>query len=391
MVFALRRVEQLEENGFSVQQGARIAGLDGLRGVAIITVVLAHWFQRFRLLPFPLPLIDGVELFFVLSGFLITAILLREYDRTGGIRLLRFALRRALRILPPLAVYLAVVAGFYAACKEPVPWRSLGTVGLMLANLTSHPLPAMAGHLWSLSVEEQFYLLWPPALLFCLRFRGRRAAVGLALACVAASPLFRIGCAVLHNPFLQHRAAILLPGRMDSLLAGSLLALLTGNERFETAYGRLQRYLWLAPLYVLLISPTLRVLVGNRYTLTVGYTFEAFAAALLVAWLIRSPETRISRVLGWRPLALLGIASYSVYLYQSAVIYQWPAALGGHRPPVVLLMVLLTGFLAYVAVEAPVEWWRHRRRRKVQVARPSIAQVTMPEVEMSASQEVAAG
>ena len=364
------------------RQGARIASLDGLRGVAIITVILAHWFQRFPLLPIPLPLVDGVELFFVLSGFLITAILIREYDRTGGIGLLRFTLRRALRILPPLGVYLAAVVAVYLEWKQPVPWRLLGAAGLMLANLTPQALPAMAGHLWSLSVEEQFYLLWPPALLLCLRFRGRSAALGLAAAGVAASPLFRIGCAVLHIPFLQHRAAILLPGRMDSLLAGSLLALLSGDERFEKICEKLQGYLWLTPLFVLLISPTLRVLVGNRYTLTVGYTFEAIAAALLVAWLIRNPETPMSQALGARPLAQLGMASYSVYLYQSAVIYQWPAVLGGNRPPVVLILALLTGFLAYAAVEAPVERWRHRRQ-KTRAARPVIREIALPDVKVS--------
>ncbi len=343
----------------------RIKSLDGVRALAILSVILTHIQQQFAVFHIPVPVVDGVELFFVLSGFLITSMLLREAGGIGGIHLPHFYLRRATRILPPLLAYLCVVVVGFRVLGLPAPWAALGSSALFAANFYSQNPPATQ-HLWSLAVEEQFYLLWPLLLLACLRWGGRRAAGRAAVTLLLISPVFRTTVSVFHLPWINHREQFSLPGRMDSLLAGALLALLLGTPAWERFYERTGRYRFVAPLFFFAISPALRLLLGNLYTLSLGFTLESLAAALFFGSLLRNPGSLVSRALGWRPFAFFGVASYSIYLYQSAIILCWPTAWGGGHPAVAaFLTAVLAGLLAYLLVEVPVAFLRNRKPVRV--------------------------
>ena len=344
----------------STENPARIRSLDGIRAFAILTVILCHLLQRFVLISFPLPASDGVELFFVLSGFLITAMLLREYDRSGTVGLGRFYTRRIARILPPLLVYLGVIAIMYLLMRRSVPWPDLAGAALFVSNLWPHTAAYPTEHLWSLAVEEQFYLLWPPLLIGCLHYGGRRLLARVSILVIVLSPLFRVSLSLIHSLFLAHKQGILLPGRMDSLFAGCLLAVCIGSVRFERIYRRVERFWWTAPLFFLLLSPVLRVALGNAYTFTIGYTLESLVAAYFIVWVVRSPQSRTSRALSSRPIAFLGVTSYSTYLYQSPILHNWPAFAGYGNPVLAFAATLLAGIASFYLVEKPVFWLRNR-------------------------------
>ncbi len=346
-------------------QGARIRSLDGVRAFAIATVLLAHLQQRFRVVPFEIWAPDGVELFFVLSGFLITGILIREREDRGGVNMSAFYWRRATRILPALLVYLGVVSAVMIGSGQAPPWTAMASAALFAANLYPYEAPPFTQHLWSLALEEQFYLVWPLILLACLRWGGRRSATWASVIMIAASPVFRIAAGFFHPSLPVYRESILLPGRMDSLLAGAFLALCQGSALWNNIRKHVERFPWAAPLFFLLISPVLRSKFGNSYIFTVGYTAESIAAVFFLAWLLDRPGSLASRALSLRPVAFLGVASYSVYLYQSFVILQWPVDAGGAHPFRVLLAAVLVGLAAYFLVEVPVALLRNRQAGRV--------------------------
>src|SRR5664280_2047254 len=161
-----------------MKQG-RIPSLDGLRAVSIIIVVWAHARASSRLLG--LYAFFGVQIFFVISGYLITSLLLREHERTGTINLRTFYYRRMLRIFPAAYVYILAVAIVF----QP-PLHYLAYAFTYTSCYAGPHGPWMLSHLWSLSVEEQFYLLWPFALL--LAFPSRKRILWVVMLCV---PLLR--------------------------------------------------------------------------------------------------------------------------------------------------------------------------------------------------------
>src|SRR5436853_6665467 len=140
----------------------RIPSLDGLRAISITLVVLSHLVKWKHIALAPLQADGGlrVQIFFVLSGYLITKLLLTEYDRTSTISLREFYIRRAFRIFPAAFVFLAIVVPLY---WHEMRWYHVAAAFFYVANMDI-ARPWVFGHLWSLSIEEQFYLLWPLAL-----------------------------------------------------------------------------------------------------------------------------------------------------------------------------------------------------------------------------------
>ena len=190
---------------------ARIPQLDGLRAVAILAVMAHHLFH--------IPLLwGGVDLFFVLSGFLITGLLLNSKDASFPTYLARFYARRARRILPAYAAVLLLTAVLFGA--DFLRWWPYYLGAMNFLKPLQLPMPQTLQPLWSLAVEEQFYLLWPLALFLL----PRRALPWLAGALILIAPFLRYVC----TPFFSLHWAIymLLPFRMDSLATGALLALL---------------------------------------------------------------------------------------------------------------------------------------------------------------------
>jgi len=301
--------------------------------------------------------IVGVELFFAISGFIITLGLLQERGRYGRIDLAQFWLRRALRILPPFAVMCAGVAA--AAAAGVIPWSWPSFFGA-LSFTKNTPLLAggwFFGHTWSLSLEEQFYLLWPPLLA---AIATRRAELLLA-ALVMAAPALAQGAFVM-LPALQN----ILPYVPD-LAAGCWLAVML--QRPDRTFAR--RYLalpWRAPLLITSVSVALAAayLHNNGIDKAISAPLDALLTPLAAMALIAEltlHDGRLSAVLSWTPLRALGLVSYSLYLWQQLFfgppqdyrhVWLWSTW------PYNLFAALLCGVLAYWAVERPCAWLKSR-------------------------------
>ncbi len=298
--------------------GRHLPALDGLRAVAVFTVIVSH-------AGLAVPGDLGVSAFFVLSGFLITWLLLQEHRAAGTVSLRRFYTRRVLRIFPAYYAFLAV--SFAIDHFRGHPWGSgLGLSALFyIVNyfnaLHGHPPTAIA-HAWSLGIEEQFYLLWPMLLLVLLRGGTRRAALTLTVV-IAAVVLWRsvlyaglhVGSAYVYNAF---------DTRFDNLAVGCLLALCAGAPRFQGIAARLARSA-LAPLATLALIVASRTGLALTYHYTVGFTVDAVLIAIFIVQVLQLYRTRLWSWLETPVVRYLGVISYPLYLW-----HIW-ALTGGHH------------------------------------------------------------
>ena len=327
--------------------------LDGLRGVAILLVVLSHAH---------VPLFDGaflgVDLFFVLSGFLITSLLLLERQAHGRIDYVRFYRRRLLRLMPALALFL----GTYCLVA-PLLWPGLDDVYrdalVSLAYLADYGIaffdsPGTLLHMWSLSVEEHFYLVWPPLLMFLVRF-SRPGQVWRPIALLyLLSWLWRLLWVAHGQQFYE--IFFRFDTRASGLLAGSLLAALM-HERpafLRWLQERLPLAMWL-PLAVPLL---MELGWDNQGAMVWGITVVELATmVLLVAAQQRSGL--VYEMLSAPALVRLGTLSYGVYLWHYPVVrylradFSWPV--------VVVLTLAISIALAALSLHT-IERWAMRYR-----------------------------
>jgi peptidoglycan/LPS O-acetylase OafA/YrhL len=288
--------------------------LDGLRGIAILVVLGAHT---------GVPGFSeggggaGVTLFFVLSGYLITGLLLAERTRNGRVDLRAFYIRRALRLFPALAAVLIVVAALALAglmpqaAREGVDYRIvlLGVV-CYVANwvAVAGQSIGMLGHTWSLAVEEQFYILWPTLLLAGLRLGRQRLALIVLLLIFLDTP-YRL-LLDLNGGFMH--VFVGTDTRGDALLFGCVLAIL--ETRWHVAVG------WLGLVGVFALAALWPADPG------LGAQILFIPAAAIVSTLA---VAGCPTILAWRPLAFVGRISYGLYLWHGLVIWwslPWPVA-----------------------------------------------------------------
>jgi peptidoglycan/LPS O-acetylase OafA/YrhL len=272
----------------------------------------------------------GVHVFFVLSGFLITNLLLREHQRTSTISLREFYIRRAFRIFPAALVFLAVVVVIY---WHEMRWYHVGAALFYVANMDV-ARPWVFGHLWSLSIEEQFYLLWPLTLK---KWHRHRTAI---LLCVfLATPVFR---AALYA-FRVHNGIIgSLPAFSDQLAIGCLLAI------FAPQLPRI-RGTWALPMLLAIVFIPWFPATSAARTLFMLFVLQPLlnvSIAGIVLHVIQVPY----RALNWAPVAWLGQVSYSLYLWQE-VFCSNPALRQGYS---LALLALGAACLSYYLVEQPM-------------------------------------
>ncbi|MCT2583498.1 acyltransferase family protein [Actinophytocola gossypii] len=303
--------------GHTTGPRTHVPALDGLRGVAIIGVLVfhsGHLSGGFL----------GVDLFFALSGYLITDLLLREVHATGTVSLVAFWGRRVRRLLPALATVLAAVTVLVWAVGPPDlvrttlsdgPWVQLNLVNWhLLAESASYwdsfGASRVFEHLWSVAVEEQFYLVWP-ALLLVVAPRGRSWVAGVA---GVGSVLSLVSMVVLvsADPTRVYTGT---DTRAFSLLLGALVATLP-----VYAVGR-----WAGGVLAVLatglgVSWLLVDGVDSPWLFTGGLFAHSLASALLIWLCVRAPRTRVATALAWRPLRWLGLVSYSLYLWHWPVL-----------------------------------------------------------------------
>jgi len=285
--------------------------LDGLRGLAVLAVLAFHcYWPVFRAGTL------GVDLFFVLSGYLIAALLLEEHARAGRIDLRAFYARRVRRLFPALAVLLVAMAALPVVLPDFALARitrgAIPAVFFYVANWVQafqlRPL-GMLVHAWSLAIEEQFYALVLPVVLVArgLRLtRGRGAAILLGLAVAVA--LARAACfARGASTELLYHATIF---RADALLAGCALAMVLRLDPPGPAPRWLRSGAIASGLALVALAATLTA--GSAFLYLGGFTLVAALSAAVVAFAVHAPGVPL---LSWRPLSGLGRISYGVYLW----------------------------------------------------------------------------
>jgi peptidoglycan/LPS O-acetylase OafA/YrhL len=340
------------------------ASLDGLRAVCVLSVISLHS-EKFFHIPFPfterlyvmLGGFFGVDGFFVLSGFLITALLIEEWEIAGEISLRRFYLRRALRLLPALAL-MAAACAIYAATRadrgeaDPI-WRGVfGSVAYCANFLAAAGKDlSMLVHTWSLSTEEQFYLVWPLALGWMLRARWSRAAIiAVVVSGICAAALWRAWLFLNGASFA--RVLYAPETRADALLMGCLLGLLWSWRLLPaTPLWRLI-FRCLAIVASLYLAFRLMATMADMPQLYLGeFTLVAAAFAVVILELVDRPSKPFAWALENRVMVWLGRVSYGLYLWHPPVIYFWrergPSY--GVNGKAILLAQMIT-LLAVVAV-----------------------------------------
>lgn len=349
-----------------MRKNSRIPCLDGLRAVAIILVISNHLVHSSDMWIFNNPLsfvfsngVLGVFLFFVVSGFIITRMLIAEHEEYGEIRIGAFYWRRALRIVPVLYVYILSVVLLEPYTGIGVSAGSIVSAATFLQNVSPWADAWPFEHVWSLSVEEQFYLLWPLALSAALR-RGRGTAILLAIVLIAVATASRMGLFVFaHGSFLERRVGVLSICRMDALMFGCLAALTMGMPLFERVYRWATRAVWLLPVVPVLVSGLLAGAFGNYYTLSVGQAVDGACIVFYMTWLLRNPGSRAHAILNGRIMVHIGLVSYSLYIWQTYFLHRLNDGWSGSFP-VNLLVILLLAEASYWGIERPVRALRLR-------------------------------
>jgi len=292
----------------------------------------------------------GVRVFFIISGFLITSLLLHERADSGRISLRLFYIRRTLRILPAFCLFLGAVAILNALGIIQVPpgnWIYALTYTL---NFDPHP-PWVLGHLWSLSVEEQFYLLWP----LVMRFARPSVWTGVAMVSVFAG--IAIHATKLIDPALHYA----FPFVCGPIAMGCLLAIQApAIKRFIGASKFLSSdwfFLFAVPLIAVLDTPDFGT--AGRYIALVTNSL----VTLCVARLVFMPTGAVAQALNWSRVVRLGKLSYSLYLFQQLFLDSMSAAPILLPFPFNLLAALAAGIGCYALVEVPFQNLRSRFRK----------------------------
>jgi len=320
--------------------------LDGIRGIAIVLVMCAHLGLR----GFRAGGTSGVTLFFVLSGFLITSLLVEEQRETSHLDVRAFYLRRALRLLPALALLILVVALHKALASRfsEIPYDAApGHLSEMVLSSSfyaanwsrayGHTLGHLS-HLWSLAIEEQFYLVWPAVLLVLAPARsGRRWKAAMLVTGVAAFVSLTLRFALWGGAGSIDRVYFGTDTNAVSLLVGCLLALwLTAEKRLPAP--RLFGLVGLAALVLATWDGSV------EFTFTWGPTLAGLGGVGLIAWAVtRGME---SRILTTRPLRHLGRLSYGLYLWHVPIFNELDPYVYGHN---VLVRVVVSFVPSYAA------------------------------------------
>jgi peptidoglycan/LPS O-acetylase OafA/YrhL len=326
----------------------RLPVLEGWRAAAILLVLIHHVGQGFysNEESYGLSLTRfgafGVDIFFGISGLLITRLLLEQRRTSGSFELCQFYVRRAFRILPPCFAFLT---GYSLLGLLKSNWELVSSLlffrNYVPASLTSYG----TGHLWSLAVEEHFYLLWPGLLMICGPRRSKNVAGGLAL----AFGMWRLVESQLPTPLFSGVSAHFRTDlRLDALLWGCVTAFVLDAAKERLKFTNQFRFpMWILAAGVVMFSAV------NYSPLT--SVFVAVLIPLLLAGTLVHPEWRVSCVLSWTPLVWIGRISYSLYLWQQLFLMPgWePAAQWWRHWPWNIALTFAAAIASYYLIEKP--------------------------------------
>lgn len=340
--------------------------LDGVRGIAILAVLAFHTHHIFgwSILKGGTA---GVDIFFVLSGFLITALLIEEWQHNSDISLKGFYWRRVLRLVPALLIVLVslyLFAGVFFPATEAADTRRSIPVAFVYASdfaLAFFQLRLGAlQHTWSLAIEEHFYLIWPLFLLAALKFgASRKRLIVITLSLAVASAIHR---AVLHQlGALPVRTYYGIDARADSLLIGCATAMCVcwGFLRAQSLR------LLVVPAVALIITVMFATNYASPFMHLGGFTLLAAAAAIVIVWVVLAPSSYLRKCLEYTPLVWVGRISYGLYLWHypifkasSLLQLAWPLHL-----LVAVTATLAVTCLSYYLVERPALKLKRRKVR----------------------------
>lgn len=357
--------------------------IEGLRAVAILLVVAAH-----AGVPWLAGGFVGVDVFFVLSGFLITGLLVQEITNTGRLQFSDFYVRRLRRLLPALLVMLVVVSLLAALVLAPAAQRGQATAAAMAAVWLSNIHFAFAGldyfaagtetnlflHTWSLGVEEQFYVVWPILLVWLLNFRrdAGRGVVRLGRAMLVVIVVSLAACVVLTRT-APPLAFYMMPLRAWQFSAGALVWLYFKGPSTERADG-LSVSRTVMPIRLLgWLGLAMIVAAGLLFNANMAYPgfyamLPTLGAVLVIAAGTRGDQVGVARCLSWRPLQWIGQVSYSWYLWHWPILLLGRAVMPLDKPvyrAAWIALSLLLAVVSHLCIERPVRgqklWLTHRR------------------------------
>lgn len=295
-----------------------IKGLDGLRAFAIIFVVIhhSHFITKsgffFHTADF---MGSGVDLFFIISGFLITNILLASKGKKNFFK--RFYIRRLLRIVPlyylvlfiAFAVIPSIDSQYFSKFKDTLSWPYWFFLSNYYIASKGHFQNGLVDLSWSLSVEEQFYVFWS----ICVYYFQSKNLKLIAIAIIILAPVLRF--ILIRNGVNLVAIHVMSITRLDTLMVGSLMALIL-NERTIS----IKVYTW--SFLVLIILLFININLPQIYYLTFNYTLLSFAYACLIGLVLsfnRNKESKFLKFLEFKPIALIGVYSYGIYLFHNPI------------------------------------------------------------------------
>lgn len=287
----------------------RIPSLDGLRTISIILVIVGHLFHVLGIGGFGNFGNLGVRVFFVISGFLITGLLLKEIAKTEKIDLLKFYFRRTLRIFPPYYFYLLVILGASLLSFVAIPLSSFLSSAIYISNYFN-PADWYLGHTWSLSVEEQFYLILPGVLLLL----GIRKTKFFLCFIFLVSPFIRV---FLYKMFGDETTWVGkgFQSNMDALAIGCLLSLFYTELHQNRFYQKFlnSKAVFLFPVIIVSLN-----LLTDRPFIFYGFSISMMNLLIVLTldWAVTNYDSFAGKVLNSKPMVTLGAMSYSIYLWQ---------------------------------------------------------------------------
>lgn len=332
-----------------------IKGFDTLRAISIIFVLTTHLgliqllpeehFYRARLFNLFSGGI-GVRIFFSISGYLITTILLREYKTNGFINFKNFFARRFIRLLPPLIVfYSAIVILMGLDYLKPSAMAVLFSVFYLYNFVPNTYYTGELGHTWSLALEEQFYLIWPFAIHFLFKRKLLNAFIFTLLG-LSAFALFEYK----NHDFLRYfKAARWFIPAVTPVLIGSYFAIL--NYKRDGLLKSSNSLLVLSVALVLYLSP----LYLPTYFLRTSIFFQSTGISLLLVWIVNHQSSIVTKILDNKPLTYIGKISYGLYVYQGLFLRTGPGGtLWIQQFPQNIILTVCAAIISYHFLEKPI-------------------------------------
>ncbi len=344
-------MSELPSGEDSAHHSGRIPTLDGLRAISICMVIISHQFTHNRALHVLGEM--GVRIFFVISGYIITTLLLREDREHGSVSLKKFFFRRTLRIFPPCYAY--VVAVFLLSLLGQINGIGASDFAAALTYTVNYKQDThwLLAHLWSLGVEEQFYLVWP-VLFVASRDRYRLAFLTLVIVLV---PCLRVATFSGTLPSVSSHSFHLVA---DALASGCLISLLPASSSIHRFCRRLPTSI-VAMIAIAMISCAIwAVLAGLPVSRGYAPTIANIAIAVFVLNSVVPSRTLVFRFLNSPWLTTVGLWSYSLYLWQQPFLFHPPAPRFYATFPLNFIFVFIGGLSSYYLIERPCQ--RIRRR-----------------------------